>query len=272
VIKIRAKKISKSADKLIKSVEKRFQSEDTVYFDKTINSKIEQEISHLGKEKLIVDHIHNLSKKNSKNNNNKILFLLIKLYRLNEQVHDSLAFELKDDRKLLNKRIKSKIEKNKVHKEIYKKLIKIANNHFNYVKKHIRNIKAGSKFPREPLQTLMYHKRKAEVIYKELINVKMRTTLHKVLLKKLDNVFQELYNFTVDLADNIAGLVRDMQNNRKNKLIKRTKNIQSIVSDKIGILRNFAYKYSYNVVHSEHFFDLDGNRLVLVTKRDHARI
>ncbi|MCH8003114.1 MAG: hypothetical protein IH934_00645 [Nanoarchaeota archaeon] len=253
-------------------MEKRFQSESTIYFDKTINSRIEQEISHLGKEKLIVDHIYNLSKKNNKKNKGKIMFLLIKLYRLNEQVNESLVFELKNDRKLLNKRIKTKIERNNVHKDIYKKLLKIANNHFNYVEKHIKNIKAGRKFPREPLQTLMYHKRKAEVIYKELINVKMRATLHKVLLKKLDSVFQTLYNFTVDLADNIAGLVKDIQNSKTNKLNRKTKNIQSIVSDKIGILRNFAYKYSYNVVHSEHFFDLDGNRLVLITKKDHAKI
>ena len=125
MIKIRAKKISKNAEKLIKSVEKRFQSEGTIYLDKTINSRIEQEISHLGKEKLIVDHIHNLSKKYNKKNKDKIMFLLVKLYRLNEQVHESLAFELKNDKRLLNKRIKTKISRNNVHKDIYKKLLKI---------------------------------------------------------------------------------------------------------------------------------------------------
>lgn len=272
MIKIRAKKISKNAEKLIKSVEKRFQSEGTIYLDKTINSRIEQEISHLGKEKLIVDHIHNLSKKYNKKNKDKIMFLLVKLYRLNEQVHESLAFELKNDKRLLNKRIKTKISRNNVHKDIYKKLLKIANEHFDYFRKHIKNLKAGRKFPREPLEILMYHKRKAEAIYKELINVKMRVTLHKVLLKKLDNVFQTLLDFTVDLANNISKLVNDIKNGKAVNFGNKTKNVQGIVSDKISILRNFAYKYSYNIIHSDHFFDFDGNKIVLVTKMDHAKI
>jgi hypothetical protein len=118
----------------------------------------------------------------------------------------------------------------------------------------------------------MYHKNKAETIYKSLINVKMRNTLHKVLLKKLDQVYQVLMEFTVDLANNISQIVKDIKSNKVGRVRKEAENIRGIVSDKVDVLRSFAYKYTYNIIHSEHFFDFDNRRLVLITKKAHSLV
>lgn len=265
--KIPSKKIAKTTDNVIKKVEKELSGASEVYVDKTINKRIEKEISHLGKEKLIVDHIYNLTKKFNKKNKNRILFLLVKLYNLNKQVHESLVEELKNDKKLLNKRVKTKIEKNKVHKDLYKKLLKIANSHYFIVKSYAKSFDPKIKYSRRFILNIIGHKRKAETIYKSLTNIKMRKTLHKVLMKKLDKVYQALIEFTVDLASRISQIVKDIKSNKSGNVKKRATIIQGIVSDKTGVLRSFAYKYTYNVIHSEHFFDLDNRKLVLITKK-----
>lgn len=267
VINISTKKISKSTDKVIKNVEKELSLANEVYVDKTINKRIENEISHLGKEKLIVDHIFNLTKKFNKKNKNKILFLLVKLYNFNKQIHESLVKELKNDKKLLNKRIKTKITKNNVHKDLYKKLLKIADSHYFIVKSYAKSFNPKIKYSRRFILKIVDHKRKAQAIYNSLTNIKMRKTLHKVLLKKLDTVYQTLIEFTVDLASRISQIVKDIKKNKGGNAKKRATIIQGIVSDKIGVLRSFAYKYTYNVIHSEHFFDLDNNRIILITKK-----
>lgn len=260
------KKIAKSADKIIKSVEKELSDSSEVYVDKTINKRIENEISHLGKEKLIVDHVYNLTNKYNKKNKNKILFLLVKLYNFNKQIHESLVKELNNDNKLLNKRIKTKIEKNNVHKDLYKKLLQIANSHYFIVKSYAKSFDPKIKYSRKFIFNIIDHKRKAEAIYKSLANIKMRKTLHKVLLKKLDKVYQALIEFTVDLASRISQIVKDIKNNKSGNVKKKATIIQDIVSNKVGVLRSFAYKYTYNIIHSEHYYDFDNHRIVLTTK------
>ena len=147
--KIPAKTITKSADKVIESVEKELSGASEIYIDKAINNRIEREISHLGKEKLIVDHVYELSKKYNKKNKNKILFLLVKLYNFNKQVHESLANELKNDKNLLNKRVKTKVGKNKVYKDLYKKLLKIANAHYDIVRSYANSFDPKIKYNRK---------------------------------------------------------------------------------------------------------------------------
>lgn len=264
---IATKKIAKTADKVIESVEKELSGASEIYVDKTINTKIEREISHLGKESLIADHVYNLSKKFNKKNKNRVLFLLVRLYNFNKQVHESLTKELKNDKKLLNKRIKTKIDKNQVHKDIYKKLLKIANGHYKVVKNYADTFNPKEKHSRKLILNIVYHKRQAETIYKALANIKMRMTMHKVLLKKLDMVFRALIEFTVDLANKISQIVKAIKNNKAGSLSKKTKGIQAVVSDKVDVLRSFAYKYSYNVIHSDHFFDFDNHKIVLITKK-----
>ena len=261
-----SKTISKTSDKIIKDAAKELEEASEVYVDKKINHRIEREISHLGKERLIVDHVYNLAKKFNKKNKNKILFLLIKLYNFNRQIHESVAKELKNDKRLLNKRVKTKIEKSKVHKDLYKKLLKIANSHYYIVKKYADSFNPKIKYSKKFIAYIVYHKRKAEAIYKALTNIKMRKTLHRVLLKKLDMVYRALVGFTVQLAHKISEIVKDIKNGRIGSLGKKTKEIHNIVSGKIDVLRSFAYKYTYNVIHSEHFYDFDNNKLMLITK------
>lgn len=268
--KIPAKTITKSADKVIESVEKELSGASEIYIDKAVNNRIEREISHLGKEKLIVDHVYELSKKYNKKNKNKILFLLVKLYNFNKQVHESLANELKNDKNLLNKRVKTKVGKNKVYKDLYKKLLKIANAHYDIVRSYANSFDPKIKYNRKFILNIIYHKKKAETIYKALINAKMRNTLHKVLLKKLDKVYQALMEFTVDLANNISQMVKDIKSNKMGKVSKKSRDIHSIVSGKVGVLRSFAYKYTYNLIHSDKFYDLNNNKIVLITKKAHS--
>jgi hypothetical protein len=266
---IKITKIPKSSQKVIKAAEKKLNESNEVYIDKAINSKIEREISHLGKEKLIVDHLAKLAKKFNKQNKDKILFLLVKLYNLNQQVHESLAKELKNDKKLLNTRVRTKIQKKKVHKDLYVKLMKIANSHYEIVKAYAKQFNPRIKYDKKYIMSIIYHKRQAEKIYKSLANVKMRKTLHRVLLKKLDSVYAALMDFTIDLAKDISKAVKAIDSNKTSSVKKGAKAMQSIVSDKIAVLRSFAYKYTYNVIHSDHFFDFDGNKLVLITKNAH---
>ena len=91
--------------------------------------------------------------------------------------------------------------------------------------------------------------------------------LQKVLLRKLDKVYQSLIESTVDLSKKIAIMVNYVRNNKVTNVRKSTNNIHSIVSNKIGVLRNFAYKYSYNIIHSGKFLDFNDNKIVLVTKK-----
>ena len=98
----------------------------------------------------------------------------------------------------------------------------------------------------------------------------MRNTLHKVLLKKLDKVYRTLMEFTVDLANNISQMVKDIKSNKMGKVSKKSRDIHSIVSGKVGVLRSFAYKYTYNLIHSDKFYDLNNNKIVLITKKAHS--
>lgn len=264
--KIGTKTISKTSHNLMKKVEKELLGAGEIYIDKTINRKVEKEISHLGKEKLLVDHVYKLTKKYNKANKNKILFLLVRLYNYNKQVHESLIKELKNDKLLLNKRIKTRMDKKKAHKDIYKKLLEIANKHYNVVKNYAENFNPKKKYLRSFILNIVYHKRKAEAIYKVLTNIGMRKTLHKVLLKKLDSVYKALVEFTFQLANMITSLVKDIKNNKVKSISKKAKEIRDIVSNKIEILRDFAYKYTYNIIHEEKFYDFDNNKLVLITK------
>lgn len=263
------KTISKSSDSIIKKIEKRLAKNSDVYIDKSITKKIDREISTLGKEKLIADHISDLAKGYGQDSKDRLLFLLIKLYNLNKQVHESLLRELKNDKKLLSHRIKAKISKKKVHIDIYKKLLGIANRHYQFVKDYAKNFNPSKRYPTSLILSVVSHKRSAEAIYKALANIKMRKTLHSVLLQKLDKVFQSLADSTADLSNRIAALARDVSSGRMRNLKEHAANIDLVISSKVNILREFAYKYSYNVIHSDHFYDLDGNKLILVTKHDH---
>lgn len=265
--KIVINQIPKTTDNIIKKVEKELQGVSDIYVDKKINRKIEREISHLGKERLLVDHIYNLSKKFDKKNKNKVLFLLVKLYNFNKQIHESLSKELMNDKKILNNRIKTKIDKNKVHKDLYNKLLKIADKHYKVVKDYAKTFNPRKKYSTSFINNIVYHKRQAERIYKTLTNVSMRKTLHKVLLVKLDKVYQELINFTIKLAKIISISIKDINNNKINNFRKKSKEMQQIVSNKIEVLGSFAYKYTYNIIHSNHFFDFDKNRIILIKKR-----
>lgn len=266
------KTISKTSESIIKTAEKLLAGKNEVYIDRIVNKKIDREISNLGKEKLIADHLKDLAAKYDEDARNKTLFLLVKLYNLNKQVHESLAKELKSDKKLLSERIKAKMSKGKVHKDIYRKLMDIANKHYQFVKDYARNFNPVKTYPSSLVLRVVDHKKKAEAIYRALSNIRMRKTLHKVLMHKLDNVFQELINATADLSKKIAQVVKDASSNKTRNLKSDAEEIDTIISSKVGILREFAYKYSYNIIHSEHFFDLDGNKVILITEKDHRHL
>lgn len=263
------KTIAKSSDSIIQRIEKQLAQNSEVYIDTAINKKIDGEISTLGKEKLIADHISDLAKGYDSDSKDKLLFLLIKLYNLNKQAHESILRELKNDKRLLNSRIKTKVAKSKVHVDIYKKLLSIANKHYQFVKDYAKNFSPGKRYPTSVILSVVSHKKSAEAIYKALANIKMRKTLHSVLLQKLDKVFQSLADSTAELSNRIAALARDVNSGRMRNLKDHAQAIDNVISSKVNVLRDFAYKYSYNVIHSDHFFDLDGNKLILVTKHDH---
>ena len=263
------KTITKSSESTIRRIEAQLAQNNEIYIDKTINKKIDMEISTLGKEKLIADHINDLAEKYNEDDANKALFLLVKLYNINKQVHESLIRELKSGKKLLSRRINAKMSKKGAHKDIYRKLLGIANKHYQFVKNYARNFNPVRRYPSRLILSVVMHKRKAEAIYTALANIKTRKTLHGVLLHKLDNVFQSLINSTADLSSKIVVAARDVKSGKIKDFESKAKEIDSIISSKVDILREFAYKYSYNVIHSDHFFDLDGNKIILVTRNDH---
>lgn len=266
---ITLKNISKESEKIIKRAEQDLARSSEVYIDKTINRKIDREISNLGKEKLIADHILNLAESYDNRERDKILFLFVRLYGLNKQVHESLIRELKNNKKLLNKRIKLQMHKKKAPKDIYKKLLAIADRHYRFVEHYAKNFNPNKKYPTSLIASVVSHKRKAEFIYKALANIKSRKTLHNILLHKLDNVFQSLINSTAELSNKIALVVKKVSNDQLSGLNAEANAIDDIITAKLEILREFAYKYSYNVIHSDHFFDLDGNKIILVAMADH---
>lgn len=261
--------IKKSSDSIIERIERQLAQNSDVYIDKSINNKIDKIISTLGKEKLIADHINDLANNYNKDSKTKALFLLVKLYRLNKQAHESLLGELKNDRKLLDKRVNISISKNNAQKDIFRKLLAIADKHYKFVKNYAKNFDPRMKYPASAILSVVAHKRKAETIYKALANIRARKTLHRVLVQKLDTVFQSLINSTADLSNKLAVLAGDISKNKIRNLKDHAQVIDSIISAKLDILRDFAYKYSYNVIHSDHFFDLDGNKIILVTRNDH---
>ena len=261
------KTISKRTQNVMKGIEKHLEGSNEVYVDKSINTRVEREISHLGKEKLLADHIKNLSKKANQTNKNKMLFLLVRLYHFNNQVHQSLVKELRNDKKLLSKRIKTKFDRKKAHRDVYKKLLKIAKAHYTVVKKYADHFNRKTKYSKKFIANIVNHKRRAAAIYESLTNVRMRVTLHKVLLRKLDSVYKMLIDSTVDLANEISQTASAIKNNKAKNVNKRTKEIQSLVSDKIDVLKSFAYKYSYNIIHSDYFYDFDNHKMVLITKK-----
>lgn len=263
------KKISKTSESIINSAEKELQRATEVYIDATINKRVDKEVSHLGKEKLIADHIAALSKSYSKNKKNKVLFLLVKLYNLNKQVNESLILELKKDRGLLNKRIKVNGNRGGAYKDIYQKLFEIADKHYKVVESYTKHFNPKKKYPKSVISNVVNHKRKAEAIYKELADVKVRKKLHNILLAKLDKVYQSLIGSTAKLANTIAGLARNVKSDNAKSLRNKAKDIDKVIASKLEVLKDFAYKFTFNIIHSDHFFDLDGNKIILVTRKDH---
>jgi hypothetical protein len=266
------KKINKSTENFIKKLQKQLSKNKDVYIDKSVNSKIDREASNLGKEKLIADHLRDISKNYSKSKSHETLFLLLKLYEFNKQVHSSLLKELKEDKKLLNKRIKVTLSKKGVGKDIFKKLMKIGDKHYKFVRDFARNFNKKKRYSPKLIVKVVEHKRKAEMIYQALGNIQSRRTLHKVLLNKLDSVFVTLVDTTADLAGKIASTIKSVHTNKTAKIKHQISEIDAIISSKVVTLREFAYKYSFNVIHSDKFLDLDGNKLVLVTRQDHRHL
>lgn len=260
--------ILKISDNIINSIQKELQKSSEVYVDEVINRRVDREVSHLGKENLIADHIANLTKNYGKTKKNNVLFLLVKLYNINKQVNQSLSLELKNDKKLLDKRIKTR-ENKAAYKDVYNKLLKIADKHYKVVEDYAKHFNPKKKYSNFVINNVVYHKRKAEAIYKELANVKMRKTLHSILLTKLDKVYQSLMISTVNLANSIANLTKNVKNNNVKALRTKAEEIDNAIASKLEVLKDFAYKYTFNIIHSDHFLDFDGNKLVLVTKKDH---
>ena len=256
-------------DKLIEKLEKDI-SKSGISIDKALDAKIERQISHLGKEMIITNIVARLSKRlqSSKNDilKNKILLLLIKLYKYNRQVHDSLKRELTNDRKLLNKRIKAKIHSNNVHMEIYNKLWKIANEHLSVFGNHARNHSPDIRYHPYYVIKMIYHKNKAEKIYKALSSKNVRKTIHKILLTKLDKVYNALLLLSSELSKHIISSINCIKVNRNGDLVLHTHQMEGLIDSKIRVLRNFAFKYSYNLIHSQEFFDSKNNRIILATK------
>jgi hypothetical protein len=263
------KSIPKSRSNFIGKLEDEFLSDNELYVDKSLNKKIEDKISHLGKEKFISEVILKLDAKLKNKENGlqkkKILVLLIKLYRYNQQINETLKGELSDNKKLLNKRIKTRINSHNVHMDVYNKLLKIADSHLNIVSKHAKNHAPNKRYDRNYVIKIMYHKKKAETLYKTLSKKNVHWVMHRVLLKKLDQVYNELMTMTVELAEEIVDCAKLIKSGKKHN--KSVTEIYHIIEDKVRFLRNFAFKYSYNIIHSGEFFDSKNNKMILVTKR-----
>jgi len=250
----------------MKSLETSMEASD-IYINEKINKRVEREISHLGKEKLIIDHINHLAAKSTSTNANRMLFLLIRLYSLNKQIHDSLTREMLNDKKLLSKRIKSRIKDENVHREIYKKLLYIASKHYKAVSEYAKRFNSKKKHTKDEIMDVVQHKRRAEMIYKALINAKIRNTLHKVLLIKLGRVYNSILSFTLDLSEHIPRIAKEIKENDLANVKKASERIDDIINAKIEILREFAYKYTYNILHSQEFLDFDSNKVILMSRK-----
>ena len=135
------------------------------------------------------------------------------------------------------------------------------------MKKHAKTFDPKKIYRHGYILKIVHHKRKAEAIYDSLAGKNMKKIMHRILLKKLDGVYKALIDSTVDLAKDILAIVKDIKNNKVSRFGKKTKEMQTIVSDKIDVLRSFAYKYSYNILHSEKFFDFKNKKIILITKK-----
>jgi len=264
-----ASKINIGADRSIAAIEKQILAKGNVFIDKRLDGRLKKEASHLGKEQLVLEAISR-SITNSRSlggaEKDRLMLMLIGLYRLNRQVHHSIQRELENDKELLKKRIRQRMESAKAHIDVHKKLLRIADRHFSAVKRHALAHKPGKQYSPEYMARMIYHENRARKIYKSLSHSNTPEIIHGLLVKKLDAVFTSVLGLTDDFSGNIMKCIELTKKNSIREIAKITEEMRNTLSKKSGILADFASKYTHKLVHSQQFLDRENNKIVLVTK------
>jgi len=225
--------------------------------DKRILSRIEKEGSLLGKERIICDQLSSFSKKSSKNTRMQLILMLIRLYKTNTQIVESLEKELKNDKKLLKKRVSQKLKK--VHAELHGNLLTVAGRHTKAARVHYGKYIPEKSSTHGHYHIASHHKKKAENLYKFLMSRGAREMLKKVATVKLEKVYKELISDSKKIAAAIEKDVSAIEKNRKVDLDY----IRYLVNRQIIALSHFATNYSKSLIHTAQFVDNLSNKIIL---------
>jgi hypothetical protein len=255
-----SKKDIKRMEQLYKDVEK------FTIIDKKILDSIDREKCILGKELMLCEQIHAVnSSVLGKEARYQIILYLIRLFSYNLQVHQSLTKELENDKELLKKRVEKAMREKKVHNEIFDSVMKVADNHFNSGKEHLKHIRKEDSSTHYHAHLALNHKNKAEELYNTLMDKNIKRVMQKVAMIKLESTYKKLLEKCESLASMISQSIRSLEKGTQKNMSFH--HLTQQVFEQNLLLRQFAVNYSKSLVHAAEYRDHLNNKIVIYVHR-----
>lgn len=229
--------------------------------DKRVLNSIDREESVMGKQLLICEQLQQIETKlPSKEAKNQLILYLIRLFKYNAQIYESVKKELDDDSKLLKKRVEIGFKKG-ASKEIYNNVLRVADHHFKIGKEHLNQLKPQDATTHHHANLALRHKNEAEELYNLLTEKGVRRVIKRLALMKLTDTYKKLIERCEALVKVVSSTVRIIESGKK--ATTEVYEIHRFVVEQNLILRHFALNYSKSLIHSAEYIDFLNNRVVL---------
>lgn len=235
--------------------------EKSAIIDKKIQKSLETEKSYIGKELLLCDQVYAIHDKLPKAKYQIILYL-IRLFKYNNQIYESLKRELANDKNLLQKRINKTFKEKNAHGEIYLNILKLANKHFIKGKTYLKNFDEDDASTHHHAHLSLHHKNKAEELYNELLAKDVKRVIKHLALVKLSEVYAHMMLKCEHLSKLIPEVIKKIEQAHA-EIQNDLYNIHRLVAEQNLSLRHFAINYSKSLVHAAEYMDNLSNRVIL---------
>lgn len=260
---------NKKSTSLISELKQELSKDRDTYINKQIYKKIEKEISLLGKERLLCNHIRALKNKVKSKNKKELkemLYLYINLYNTNDMVIKAIKNEIANGNKVLKGRINKSIKKNDIHFEIYRKTLKKARNLYEVGRNHLKRFRRSKFKTLADLMSAGIYETRVKSLLNTLYHKDFKKIVNRMLLSKTMSVFNSLLKLSNRLKSKIITDIKFLRQFNKSKSKAIDHQINEIIEEQVGIINNFAIDYSYKIIHSQEFLNQKDDRVLLISE------
>jgi len=235
--------------------------EKATIIDKKILNSIDREKSLIGKSLIICDQLAAIQKKKGKEARGQNILFLIRLFRYNTQVYESLKKELAKEKELLKKRVNKGFRSSSVHEEIYKNVLKVADQHFSIGKKHLKQFKSKDESTHKHGHMALHHKKKAEDIYDTLLGKDIKKVIKRLAIVKLAETYELLIKICNELSTELNKTIKSAK--KGNKIAASIEKICVLCHRQNLTLKHYAVNYSRAMIHSAEYIDNLRNKVII---------